>query len=118
MSSQSIELHQKSARLLSQLVTFRQSGQMIRLQSPVLQQWPWENGILLEHGLMAERMRCSLSMSECEPAFVVMVLVSKWNSDFDCIAHLSISRNLQMPFICLTKSMHLSIMTEISCGST
>src|ERR1700677_281475 len=118
MSSQSMELHQKSVRLLSQLVTFCQSGQIIQLQSPVLQQWPWENDILLEHRLMAERMRCSLSMSEHEPAFVAMVLVSKWDSDFNCIAHLSISRNLWMPLIRSTKSMCSSIMTEILCGST
>jgi hypothetical protein len=72
-----MEPQHKSKMLLNQLAAFRDSGKMIRLQSPVLQQWPWDNGIPLEAGLMGERMRHSFNIPAREPVFVAMVLVSK-----------------------------------------
>lgn len=63
--------------MLKQVVEFRKTGNSMRLQSPVLQQWPWDNGLPLQHGLMGERMRQLLSTTDHEPVFVAMVLVSK-----------------------------------------
>ena len=65
--------------MLKQVVDFRKTGKSMRLQSPVLQQWPWDNGMPLQHGLMGERMRQLLSTSDHEPVFVAMVLVSLIN---------------------------------------
>jgi len=50
----------------------------IRVNAPVVQEWPWENGLPLEHGSMQSSLQNSLWRSETpqEPAFVSMVLVS------------------------------------------
>jgi hypothetical protein len=56
----------------------------IRLNAPVVQEWPWENGLPLEHGSMESSLRKSLWLSETpqEQEFVDMVLVR-------CICYIS-----------------------------
>ena len=52
----------------------------IRVNAPVVQEWPWENGLPLEHGSMESMLRKSLGVHSSdepeEPALVEMVLVS------------------------------------------
>jgi hypothetical protein len=50
----------------------------IRINAPVVQEWPWENGLPLEHGSMASSLQNSLRLNSTqqEQDFVDMVLVS------------------------------------------
>jgi hypothetical protein len=45
--------HSSSVALLNEISNVKRSGELIRNRSPVLRQWPWENGIALERGSMA-----------------------------------------------------------------
>jgi len=38
--------------LEAEVADVQSSGSLIRLKAPVVLQWPWENGIALEHGSM------------------------------------------------------------------
>jgi hypothetical protein len=40
--------------LENQVAKFQSSGDLIRLNAQVILQWPWENGIPLDHGSMTE----------------------------------------------------------------
>src|ERR1700677_2231872 len=57
------------------IATVQWNNTTIRVQTPVLQQWPWENGIPLEHGLMAEKLRQQLEHSHHADDIVEIVLV-------------------------------------------
>jgi len=62
--------------LTNDLETLAVTGETIREHSPVIQQWPWENGIILEHGSMERKLSNELSGSEQDPSLVSMVLVN------------------------------------------
>lgn len=64
--------------LYKQISNIRRSGDLIRCRSPVIQQWPWEIGVALEHGSMAERMKDGLGSSDPD-MFQLMILVSRHN---------------------------------------
>lgn len=66
--------HMSPPVLLNQLSALRREGNKIRTSAPVIQQWPWENGIVLERGSMTAKMR--ESMTTRDGAFEIMVLVS------------------------------------------
>ena len=53
------------------------AGNSIRVNAPVIQEWPWENGLPLEHGSMELRLQESLASQgeRQDPAFVDLVLV-------------------------------------------
>lgn len=59
----------------SQPLDTQSSGISIRENAPVIQQWPWENGLPLQHGSMESSLRSSLDGTGQEPDFVTMVLV-------------------------------------------
>lgn len=40
--------------LEAEVADVQSSGSLIRLKAPVVLQWPWENGIALEHGSMTK----------------------------------------------------------------
>jgi hypothetical protein len=90
MTSTQLTRSYQPHEFVQQLLALRETGKSIRLQSPVIQQWPWDNGMPLQHGLMGERMRLSLASTSHEPAFVAMVLVShlphKIDSSSTCIS--------------------------------
>lgn len=88
MTSTSNTSIQKRSDILKQMAEFQKTGNAMRLQSPLLQQWPWDNGMPLQHGLMGERMRQLLSTSDHEPVFVAMVLVSE-SVQVSCPTYLS-----------------------------
>jgi hypothetical protein len=63
--------------LEDEIAAFKQSGTLIRTQAPVLLQWPWQNGIALEHGSMRGRLEKSLAGSSRDHRLVDMVTVSE-----------------------------------------
>jgi hypothetical protein len=67
--------------LLDQISLLRRSGDKIRTRAPLIQQWPWENGIALEHGSMSSRMQQN-STGRVLNTFETMVLVSSAISDY------------------------------------
>jgi hypothetical protein len=58
------------------LTALQKSRALIRTQSPVLLQWPWENGIALERGSMRERLELCLQGSPRDSRLIEMVTVS------------------------------------------
>ena len=70
----------RSQQFLSEISEIQTAGEIIRLKAPVICEWPWENGLALDHGFLVERMRESLTGSNQEPAFVAMVLVRRSES--------------------------------------
>ena len=40
-----------------QVAAFESAGVIVRNNSPVILQWPWENGVPLAHGSMAQRLK-------------------------------------------------------------
>jgi hypothetical protein len=71
-----LELTRQTPTETKDLESMWLAGEIIREHSPVIQQWPWENGIVLEHGLMEVKLRRELSGSDHDPSLVSMVLVS------------------------------------------
>jgi hypothetical protein len=54
----------------------KKSGSLIRLEAPLLQHWPWDNGIPLEHGSMRPHLEKALEGREDQGDMVELVLVS------------------------------------------
>lgn len=67
--------HASTSMLLAQVTQLHQSHQVIRNKSPVIQQWPWDNGIPLQHGSMVSYLKERLGEAGNEPV-EMMTLVS------------------------------------------
>jgi len=66
--------HVSKLSLLNEISSVRCAGDILRNRAPLIQQWPWENGIVLQRGSMAEKMREGIN--DETGAFELMVLVS------------------------------------------
>lgn len=53
----SISTRTDEMKTLQQLTSLRRSGKVVRTQSAAIKQWPWQNGIVLHDGSMAEYLK-------------------------------------------------------------
>jgi hypothetical protein len=83
---------------LNEITSLRRAGHIIRTQAPVIQQWPWENGVVLHHGSMAARLKEKMVGPSKEGDFERMVLVCFLSTFPYVVFFLTLfNRNSQMP---------------------
>lgn len=58
-----------------QIYLLQQNRGTIRLQSTLLQRWPWDNGIALQHGSMAARLGSPSLVSESNDDIHVLEII-------------------------------------------
>jgi hypothetical protein len=61
--------------IIRRLAEMKETGLTVRNSAAVIKQWPWENGIPLQHGSMADTMRDALLESIHDRELINMVLV-------------------------------------------
>jgi hypothetical protein len=66
--------------LEAQIQDVKNSGSLIRIEAPLLQHWPWENGIALEHGSMTQYLKEALNGRGEQDDIVELVLVMSFPS--------------------------------------
>lgn len=76
MSSSSSTRHLSIASAKEDLLALQRAGKTLRIQSPVIRQWPWDNGVPLEEGSLVVAMKEKMSSAVQGENFVDMALVS------------------------------------------
>jgi len=62
--------------LEAEIEVVKKSGSLIRVEVPLLQHWPWDNGIPLEHGSMQPHLQKALEGRQDQGDMVDLLLVS------------------------------------------
>lgn len=76
MSASSSTLDMSTTTAKDDLLALQVAGKTLRVQSPVIRQWPWVNGMPLEDGSLLVRMTETMSPALNGEDFVPMALVS------------------------------------------
>jgi hypothetical protein len=105
--------------LQTSLTALQRSREIIRTNAPLLLQWPWENGIALEHGSMRQRLETTLQDSPHDPRLVEMVTVSIVSLPTFCtLTRLFLCRSSLMLSINTTRRNRFSTRTGHSFGDS
>jgi hypothetical protein len=75
MVSQKPKIESSETISIRRLAELKESGLIVRNSTAVIKQWPWENGIPLQHGSMADTMKDALLDSIHDRELINMVLV-------------------------------------------